>query len=182
MAEDNRLCSHAGSCEQNLIDHSGAFCANLPKASMTPSKTLSPELTEMCDACNGSGFGVADTYCGKCGGAGGYPMNTRPPIPGTGQESGAFDPKRIAALADYMRRNAKSASEASRMMAQAKSLRQGGHNPPRDDLYMWPEPEQTVEWEIADILAAIATEAQRAETVQQGGESVVRRELCEEGR
>ena len=31
------------------------------------------DVTEMCDACDGSGFGVADTYCGKCGGAGGYP-------------------------------------------------------------------------------------------------------------
>jgi hypothetical protein len=27
------LCSHAGSCEQNLVEHDGAFCANLPKPS-----------------------------------------------------------------------------------------------------------------------------------------------------
>lgn len=26
---------------------------------------------EICDACDGSGFGVADTRCGKCGGCGG---------------------------------------------------------------------------------------------------------------
>jgi hypothetical protein len=45
---------------------------------MSPQHKLMPtEETEMCDACDGSGFGVADTYCGKCGGAGGYPM-TRP--------------------------------------------------------------------------------------------------------
>jgi hypothetical protein len=27
---DRSYCSHGGSCEQNLIDHGGAFCANLP--------------------------------------------------------------------------------------------------------------------------------------------------------
>lgn len=43
--------------------------------------------TEMCDACNGSGFGVADTYCGKCGGAGGYPR----PSPSTVTDEGLVE-------------------------------------------------------------------------------------------
>ena len=30
--------------------------------------------TAICPACNGSGFGVADTYCGFCGGCGGVPL------------------------------------------------------------------------------------------------------------
>jgi hypothetical protein len=50
---------------------------------------------------------------------------------------GATPPERIEALAGYMRRAAKSASKASRIMAQAKS-----------------PPERTVEWEVADILDA----------------------------
>jgi hypothetical protein len=83
------------------------------------------------------------------------------PVPRLGPSG--FDPERIAALANYMRRQAKGSSEASRVMAQAKSLRQG-HNPPRDDLYMWPQTEETFEWEIAGILDAIAMETRRAET------------------
>jgi hypothetical protein len=35
---------------------------------------MSGDDMEMCDACDGSGVGVADTICGKCDGAGGYPM------------------------------------------------------------------------------------------------------------
>jgi DnaJ-class molecular chaperone len=27
----------------------------------------------ICPACDGSGFGVADTFCGYCGGSGGVP-------------------------------------------------------------------------------------------------------------
>ena len=30
--------------------------------------------TEICPACDGSGFGVADTYCGFCDGCGGVPI------------------------------------------------------------------------------------------------------------
>lgn len=29
----------------------------------------------ICPACNGSGFGVADTQCGFCGGCGGVPLD-----------------------------------------------------------------------------------------------------------
>jgi hypothetical protein len=76
-----------------------------------------------------------------------------------------FDPERIAALADYMRRAAKNHSNASRILAQTKSLRQA-HDPPRDDLYIWSEPEQTVEWEIAGILDALAAGSRRAKTPQ----------------
>jgi hypothetical protein len=64
-------------------------------------------------------------------------------------------PDRVSALSDYMRRKAKNASDISKMMAREKSLRQA-RTPPRDDLYMAAEPEETVEWEIADILAAVA--------------------------
>jgi DnaJ-class molecular chaperone len=28
----------------------------------------------ICPACNGSGYGVADQYCGFCGGSGGVPV------------------------------------------------------------------------------------------------------------
>jgi hypothetical protein len=30
--------------------------------------------TAICPACDGSGFGVADTMCGYCGGCGGVPL------------------------------------------------------------------------------------------------------------
>lgn len=57
-----------------------------------------------------------------------------------------------------LRARAQSASETSKMMAQAKSLRQEGHEPPRDDLYMWATPEQTLEWQAADLIEQLASE------------------------
>jgi hypothetical protein len=63
---------------------------------------------------------------------------------------GATPPERIEALAGYMRRAAKSASKASRIMAQAKS-----------------PPERTVEWEVADILDAIVAAARQGGDVKQ---------------
>jgi hypothetical protein len=57
-------------------------------------------------------------------------------------------------LIERLRMSAKQSSEVSRSMAEAKSLRQAGHEPPRADLYMWPTPEQTVEGQAADALEA----------------------------
>lgn len=67
----------------------------------------------------------------------------------------AFDPPRVKVLADYMRRSAKSASEAQRMMAEAKSARQADGG-----TYGWPTPEGTVEWEIATVLDGLASPSQ----------------------
>lgn len=43
-------------------------------------------------------------------------------------------------------------SESARLMAEAKSLRQESNPEGLTDLYMWPTPEQTVEWRAADAL------------------------------
>lgn len=59
-------------------------------------------------------------------------------------------------LVERLRMMAKQASEVGKMMAQSKSLRQAGHSPPRDDLYMWPTPEQTTEWQAADRITALS--------------------------
>jgi len=53
-----------------------------------------------------------------------------------------------------LQKQAESESEASKMWAQAKSLRQHDHEPRRDDLYSWSKPEQTLSWEAAQALAA----------------------------
>lgn len=55
-----------------------------------------------------------------------------------------------------LRAQSKSSSAFQKQMAQAKSLRQGGHEPPRDDLYYWPEPEQTLEGKAATALEALS--------------------------
>ena len=52
-------------------------------------------------------------------------------------------------LVERLRIDAQKESDASKLLAQAKSLRQGD-NPPRDDLYMWLTPEQTLPWKAAD--------------------------------
>jgi hypothetical protein len=51
---------------------------------------------------------------------------------------------------------AAASSDAQRMMAEAKSLRQGDCDPPRADLYSWSTPEQTVEWQAHDLIATLA--------------------------
>jgi hypothetical protein len=61
------------------IEHAQALeIARAAIAAFEAARTPELDDTEMCDACNGSGFGVADTYCGKCGGAGGYPATRTP--------------------------------------------------------------------------------------------------------
>jgi hypothetical protein len=54
---------------REVIDEHEVWRAARP----SPTEQQDSDGTEMCDACDGSGFGVADTCCGKCGGAGGYP-------------------------------------------------------------------------------------------------------------
>lgn len=49
--------------------------------------------TAICPACDGSGFGVADTECGFCGGCGGVPLAV----------AQAFVSKRRAALEEMVR-------------------------------------------------------------------------------
>lgn len=51
---------------------------------------------------------------------------------------------------------AQASSQAHRMMAEAKSLRQGDCDPPRADLYSWPTPEQTLQDEAATALEALS--------------------------
>jgi len=55
-----------------------------------------------------------------------------------------------------LRQAAKASSSSLRMIAEAKSLRQGDCNPPRADLYSWPMPEQTLEWRAADEIERLA--------------------------
>jgi hypothetical protein len=59
-------------------------------------------------------------------------------------------------LIERLRINARRASEASRMMAEAKSLRQESNPEGRTDLYAWVEPEHTTEWQAADALQSQA--------------------------
>jgi Protein of unknown function (DUF551). len=68
------ICVWCGATEG---EHEDGACMMPANPTFTPMEAVRPspteDDTEMCDACDGSGFGVADTYCGKCGGAGGYP-------------------------------------------------------------------------------------------------------------
>jgi hypothetical protein len=57
-------------------------------------------------------------------------------------------------LIERLRISARQASEISRHMAEAKSLRQESNTERRTDLYMWSKPEQTAEWQAADALEA----------------------------
>lgn len=79
----------------------------------------------------------------------------------------------LQALCARLRLKGEQASEIGRMLAQSKSLRQDGHNPPRDDLYMWPTPEQTTEWKAADTLECQAQEIQRLRDALEAVESEI---------
>lgn len=57
-------------------------------------------------------------------------------------------------LVEQLRLEAQNVSEASKLMAQAKSRRQGD-GPPRDDLYSWAKPEQTIQWKAATRIEAL---------------------------
>jgi len=65
-------------------------------------------------------------------------------------------------LLDRLHREARDISEFGRRQSQAKSLRQEGHNPPRDDLYMWATPEQTTAGKAAARIVELAAERDRA--------------------
>lgn len=56
-------------------------------------------------------------------------------------------------LVARLRREAQAASSVSKMMAEAKSLRQDDGT--RDDLYSWQNPEQTTEWKAADLIESL---------------------------
>lgn len=80
-------------------------------------------------------------------------------------------------LVERLRHKAQQSSDIQRQMAEAKSLRQEGHDPPRDDLYMWPTPEHTDEWKAADRLTSLEAELVRRwqpiETAPKDGTNVV---------
>ena len=61
----------------------------------------------------------------------------------------------VEGLVARLRESARAHSEASRMMAEAKSLRQGDGT--RNDLYMWTKPEDTPEWQAADTIERLTT-------------------------
>ena len=65
-------------------------------------------------------------------------------------------------LVKRLRIKARQASEAARMMAEAKSLRQESNPERRADLYMWPTPEQTVEWQAAEAITALQSQLAEA--------------------
>ena len=61
------------------------------------------------------------------------------------------------ALIERLRASAHRTSEAHRMMAEAKSLRQADNPEGDKNRYGWIKPEQTLEWEAADELARLST-------------------------
>ena len=67
-------------------------------------------------------------------------------------------------LIERLRKAAINASEVRKSMAASKSLRQEGNVERRTDLYVWPQPEQTLEGMAAEALATLQRE--RAELVE----------------
>lgn len=74
-------------------------------------------------------------------------------------------PAEIRELVERLKLMAKRSSEAQRMMAASKSLRQAGHEPPRADLYMWSKPEETTEWEAATALTELLARVEGMEAL-----------------
>lgn len=66
-------------------------------------------------------------------------------------------------LIERLRAKARAASDISKAMAEAKSLRQESNTERRTDLYMWAAPEQTIEWQAADALTAYQGRVERLE-------------------
>ena len=60
--------------------------------------------------------------------------------------------EQVAALVKQLRKQAREYSEASRMMAEAKSLRQADNPEQRTDLYAFQSPEGTIQWKAADLI------------------------------
>ncbi len=52
-------------------------------------------------------------------------------------------------MIDELKRKAVQSSEAQRLFAEGKSLRQGDNPEQRKDLYAWTKPEDTLEWKAA---------------------------------
>jgi hypothetical protein len=66
-------------------------------------------------------------------------------------------------LVTRLRMKARESSETARILAEAKSLRQEDNLEGRIDLYMWPTPEQTIEWKAADRIEALQSALAQAE-------------------
>lgn len=58
-------------CPVHEPDYSDVLVDDVDPAAREP---VPVDDTEICPACDGSGFGVADTYCGFCDGCGGVPI------------------------------------------------------------------------------------------------------------
>lgn len=74
------------------------------------------------------------------------------------------DSSEIARLIDRLRVDARSEAEVSRMMAEAKSLRQADNEERRTDLYMWTEPEKATAWQAADMIESLAAKHRSTST------------------
>ncbi|MGL4640554.1 MAG: hypothetical protein ACRCVX_12605 [Shewanella sp.] len=87
----------------------------------------------------------------------------------------------IMDIVERLRLEAEQESEASEMMAKAKSLRQG-HNPPRGDLYSWSTKEQTTRWRAADTIQSLRAELDRVKAdnvaLREGLENVLDPDDC----
>ena len=64
-------------------------------------------------------------------------------------------------IVERLRIGAQRTSDASRMLAEAKSERQGDGS--RDDLYMWSRPEDTDEWKAADLITTLSAQVSALE-------------------
>lgn len=71
--------------------------------------------------------------------------------------------ERVAKIKAMLRAKARSSSDIQRQMMEAKSLRQTDNTERRVDLYYWPKPEETVEWQAADLIANLQARIARLE-------------------
>jgi hypothetical protein len=84
-----------------------------------------------------------------------------PPLASTSPDGAGEDAALIQSLRDQARRE----SEASRMLAEAKTVRQTdrGDTPGLEAGYSWTQPEQTVSWKAADRIASLSPPVDVAE-------------------
>ncbi len=54
---DNTLCGHAGSCDENMMKHGGAFCANLRMTNEPISSALAEAVARVEDVYNRADYG-----------------------------------------------------------------------------------------------------------------------------
>lgn len=84
--------------------------------------------------------------------------------------------EQVAALVKQLRKQAREYSEASRMMAEAKSLRQADNPEQRTDLYAFQSPEGTIQWKAADLIEQQAAQI-AALSARPAGDYVLVREI-----